>query len=205
MRITRKKTLAALAVSTIALGLILPAGTAQADLAPSSSDIVGVGSDTLQYMLDFGADGDLNGNLGYNPSKLARLVSIDATPDSNARAGYLNGSTNASLLPLNPTVVLRRRHLAGSAAQRIGRRLGGARSRHRGNPRSRLRPLVVGTGLPRCRNPRRTPGPRDPRASPPRRRRMHHPCRRRNCWPSTPARTPPGRRSAARPPTRSCR
>jgi hypothetical protein len=58
--------------------------------------------------LDFGADGDATGDAGYNSAgNVNKLVSFDATPDSNARAGYLNGSTNASLLPLNPTVVLR--------------------------------------------------------------------------------------------------
>ncbi len=103
----KKKGLAALAVSALALGLFVPMGTAGADAAPGGADIVGVGSDTLQYMLDFGADGDQNGNPGYNASKLARVFSIDATPDANARAGYLNGSSNLNLLPLNPTVVLR--------------------------------------------------------------------------------------------------
>ncbi|HSY14353.1 MAG TPA: substrate-binding domain-containing protein [Jatrophihabitantaceae bacterium] len=107
MRTISKKGLAAVAVGSLALGLLIPAGTAQADSAPGTNDVVGVGSDTLQYMLDFGADGDYNGNGGYNVGKAARLDSIDATPDANARAGYLNGSTNGSLLPLNPTVVLR--------------------------------------------------------------------------------------------------
>jgi ABC-type phosphate transport system substrate-binding protein len=81
--------------------------TASADPAPSGSDIVGVGSDTLQYMLDFGADGAPNGDPGYNVGHLSRVISFDATPDGNARAGYLNGSTSSSLKPLNPTIVLR--------------------------------------------------------------------------------------------------
>jgi len=107
MRTIKKKGLAAIAVGALAVGLLIPAGSAQADTAASGSDIVGVGSDTLQYMLDFGDDGDFNGNPGYNTGHLQRAFSYDATPDANARAGYLNGSTNATLLPLQPTVVLR--------------------------------------------------------------------------------------------------
>ena len=97
---------AAIAASALALSLA-GAPTASADPAASSNDVVGVGSDTLQYMLDFGADGDFNSNPGYNAGKLSRLVSFDATPDANARAGYLNGSTSTTLKALNPTVVLR--------------------------------------------------------------------------------------------------
>ena len=97
--------LAATAVSTIAFGVV-GGQAAHADPAPSSSDIVGVGSDTLQYMLDFGADGD-GTNFGYNVGKGSRLVSFDATPDANARAGYLNGSASGALKALNPTIVLR--------------------------------------------------------------------------------------------------
>jgi ABC-type phosphate transport system substrate-binding protein len=103
-----RKGLAAVAVGALTFGLMTVGGNAaHADVAPSGSDIVGVGSDTLQYMLDFGADGDLGGDPGYNTAKLSRLVSFDATPDANARAGYLNGSTASGLKPLNPTVVLR--------------------------------------------------------------------------------------------------
>ena len=79
------------------LGLAGGAACRPADPAPSSNDVVGVGSDTLQYMLDFGADGDFNSNPGYNAGKLSRLISFDATPDANARAGYLNGSTSTGL------------------------------------------------------------------------------------------------------------
>jgi hypothetical protein len=107
MRSIGRKSFAAVAAGALAFGMMTAASTAaHADPAPSGADIVGVGSDTLQYMLDFGADGDFNGNAGYNTSKLARLESIDATPDANARAGYLNGSTSSALLALNPTVVL---------------------------------------------------------------------------------------------------
>jgi ABC-type phosphate transport system substrate-binding protein len=84
------------------------AAPAHADYAPSGSDAVGVGSDTVQYLMDFGADGDTHGDLGYNSAgNINKLVSFDATPDANARAAYQNGSTTTALLPLSPTVVLR--------------------------------------------------------------------------------------------------
>jgi ABC-type phosphate transport system substrate-binding protein len=108
MRSIGTKGITAVAVGALAFGLLtVGAAAAHADTAPTGGDIVGVGSDTLQYMLDFGADGDFNGNSGYNAGKSSRLVSFDATPDANARAGYLNGSTAASLKALNPTIVLR--------------------------------------------------------------------------------------------------
>ncbi len=100
-----------LAASTALGGVALSVGTAlpaHADYAPGANDIVGVGSDTLQYLLDFGDDGDTVGDLGYNDAgNPYKIVSIDATADANARAAYENNSTDASLLPLDPTVVLR--------------------------------------------------------------------------------------------------
>ena len=92
-------------VTALSLGL----GTAaHADIAPAPSDVVGVGSDTVQNIANFLADGDTGGTPGYNTAgNLNRIISFDATPDQNDRAGYLNGSTNASLKALNPTVVLR--------------------------------------------------------------------------------------------------
>lgn len=95
-------TLAALLVTASA------APRASADYAPGQYDVVGVGSGALQYLLDFGANGDTAGDPGYNSAGDAyKLVSIDATADASGRAAYLNGSTDASLLPLDPTVVMR--------------------------------------------------------------------------------------------------
>lgn len=97
---------AAFATAVLGLALVAPA---QADLAPAGNDVVGVGSDTVQNIANFLADGDafLNSS-GVNASGGAnRLVSFDATPDANARAGYLNGSTPTLQKPLNPTIVLR--------------------------------------------------------------------------------------------------
>ena len=92
-------------------GLVLLLGsitTAHADYAPSGTDVVGVGGETPQYNVDFVADGDSAGDLGYNAANnVNKLVSIDATADSNGRAAYAQGSTATSPKVLNPTVVLR--------------------------------------------------------------------------------------------------
>ncbi len=97
--------IAAISVIALSLGLVAPAN---ADYAPSSTDVVGVGSDTVQNIADFLGDGDVAGDTGYNAANnVNKFVSFDATPDANDRSGYLNGSTNAALKPLNPTVVLR--------------------------------------------------------------------------------------------------
>jgi ABC-type phosphate transport system substrate-binding protein len=94
----------------LAVGLVSPAF---ADYAPSTGDVVGVGSDTVQNMMDFVADGDLSTNPSFEDSGfntaggVNKLVSFDATPDANDRAGYLNGSANGALKALNPTIVLR--------------------------------------------------------------------------------------------------
>jgi hypothetical protein len=88
--------------------LVLAAGPAFADLAPGANDEVGVGSDTVQNIANFVADGDPTGDPGYNSAgNNNRLFTFDATPDANDRTGYLNGSTSAALKPLNPTIVLR--------------------------------------------------------------------------------------------------
>jgi len=104
----RNKTLLTMGAALTAAVTICTIGTANADLAPTATDAVGIGSDTVQNIGNFLADGDNQGNTGYNStSPKNRLVSFDATPDANDRTGYLNGSTSAALLPLNPTIVLR--------------------------------------------------------------------------------------------------
>jgi ABC-type phosphate transport system substrate-binding protein len=100
-----KAALVVAATFTTSAGLI---GSSGADYAPSATDVVGIGGETPQYNVDFGADGDTLGDLGYNAANnVNKLVSIDATADSNGRAAYANGSTFTTLKPLNPTVVLR--------------------------------------------------------------------------------------------------
>jgi ABC-type phosphate transport system substrate-binding protein len=108
VRNTIKKRTGLAAAGAIALSVSLLGPAAHADYAPSSTDVVGVGGDTPQYDVDFGLDGDVNGNLGYNAANnVNKAVSIDATADSNGRTGYLNGSSLAAAKNLNPTVVLR--------------------------------------------------------------------------------------------------
>jgi hypothetical protein len=108
--------------------LTLVAQPAFADYAPNSKDVVGVGSDTLQYMLDFIADGDFLGDTGYNSlGNKYKLVNFDATADANARLAYgPNGVGTGTCAPgsgtgvgtglgagtgtpcqLNPTIVIR--------------------------------------------------------------------------------------------------
>jgi hypothetical protein len=121
-------------VATTALAAALPLLAVQpafADYAPSKPDVVGVGSDTLQYMIDFLADGDAFADPGYNATlNKFKLVSIDAIPDANARLAYgvdggqagqstctagtggTPGTGNAAAgagapCVLNPTIVLR--------------------------------------------------------------------------------------------------
>lgn len=108
MALRKSRSLASLAVVSSAVAVLsMLGGAAKADYAPASGDVVGVGSDTVQNIMDFVADG-APGLPGYNAAgNKYKLVSIDATPDANDRAGYLNGSANGSLKQLYPTVVLR--------------------------------------------------------------------------------------------------
>jgi hypothetical protein len=93
------------------LALLLPLGfavAASADYAPQPGDVVGVGGDTAQYALQFGADGDYLGDAGFNAAgAYNRLVTFNATADANGRSAYAQNSTEAAPNPLNPTVVLR--------------------------------------------------------------------------------------------------
>jgi ABC-type phosphate transport system substrate-binding protein len=92
-------------------GSALPAQaapTAKADYAPVPGDVVGDGSDTLQFVVDFGADGDPSGDTGFNDTgNLFKLVSMDATADSNARISYSNPSSLTSPNLQLPTAVYR--------------------------------------------------------------------------------------------------
>ncbi|MCW2524745.1 MAG: hypothetical protein JWO63_3080, partial [Frankiales bacterium] len=118
------------AMVAIAASLCLFSTSAFADYAPSSNDVVGVGSDTVQAAADFVADGDALGDPGFNTGHpLNRFISIDATANANTRLAYGSpGVGTGSCVPgtgatqgtgnqnanhsdnpcvLNPTVVLR--------------------------------------------------------------------------------------------------
>jgi len=88
MRYGRLKVGLAIAGS-LGAALTLVAQPAFADYQPQSRDVVGVGSDTLQYMVDFAADGDMAGDTGYNSAgNKFKIDNIDATADYNARLAY---------------------------------------------------------------------------------------------------------------------
>ncbi len=92
-----------LSATTIGLG-----GTAYADYAPSGTDVVSVAGATPQFAADFVANGDTNGDAGYNAAGNAnKYVNFDATADGNGRDAYADGSTLSSPIALNPTVVYR--------------------------------------------------------------------------------------------------
>jgi ABC-type phosphate transport system substrate-binding protein len=92
----------------LALGLaVVAAPSASADPAPTATDVVGVGSDIVQNSLDFIADGDINGNPGYNSiGNKNRLISFDATADGNGRNAFTDPAIGSSV-SLNPTITLR--------------------------------------------------------------------------------------------------
>ena len=80
-----------------ALAFVLFQGSvANADVQPQANDIVGVGSDTVQFGMDFLSDGDVAGDSGYNATNNARrVINFDATGEA------CGGATT------NATVVLR--------------------------------------------------------------------------------------------------
>lgn len=137
---TRKLKIGLIAASAVSAAVPLLASPAYADLAPAPhnagtikfGDTVIVGSDTVQYLVDFAADGDYLGDTGFNSAPASspfRIVNFDATPDANARlaygpggvgpgtcapgnggtAGTGNQTTTHADKPctLNPTIVLR--------------------------------------------------------------------------------------------------
>jgi hypothetical protein len=125
----RKLKLGLATATTITASMIMVAQPAFADYAPVTKDVVGVGSDTVQYASDFIADGDFLADNGYNTlGNKFKIVNFDATPDANARlaygpqglgpncapgtggtAGTGTQTTNHADAPctLNPTIVLR--------------------------------------------------------------------------------------------------
>jgi ABC-type phosphate transport system substrate-binding protein len=84
-----------IAAATMSAFALMP-GVANADYGPSSNDVVGVGSDTLQAGFDFLADGDALGDTGFNTGKFNKFISIDATADANTRLAYSTAGTNGA-------------------------------------------------------------------------------------------------------------
>lgn len=76
-------------VAVLAASLTVFPTSAFADYGPSKNDVVGVGSDTLQQLGDFVADGDFVGDNGYNfAGNKNKFISVDATADANTRLAY---------------------------------------------------------------------------------------------------------------------
>ena len=95
----KKLAVAAAAVGALGASLLV-ASPASADYAPGTGDAVGVGSDTLQYLSDFVADGNFLASVGYNGAgNVNKVVSFDATADSNARLAYGAGGSGSSCAP----------------------------------------------------------------------------------------------------------
>ena len=101
------------------MGNGLLSGAARADYGPQSydsnlgkGDIVCVGSDTLQFLGNFMADGSPYAHAGVNAANKtgSKLISIDATADATARFSYSQTQTFGAVVTpsaLDPTVVLR--------------------------------------------------------------------------------------------------
>jgi ABC-type phosphate transport system substrate-binding protein len=87
----RKSRRSAAVLSAIGVCSVLVLGatsSAFADDQAQSGDVVGVGSDTVQYASDFIANGSPSGAAGYNASVTNRDISFFATGDGNGRALY---------------------------------------------------------------------------------------------------------------------
>lgn len=88
MKLRTKRTAWAAGVGAGALVFGLLAPSAYADPAAQGKDVVGVGSDTVEFIGDFLMDGDTSSHLGFNSGKLNRAYNEFATGDSNGRALY---------------------------------------------------------------------------------------------------------------------
>lgn len=72
------------AASAVGLALVVPMGTANADVSALAGDVTGVGSDTAQYALDFLGDGTITGGAGFNSTNAGhRIFNFDASGDAN--------------------------------------------------------------------------------------------------------------------------
>jgi hypothetical protein len=96
----------------VLVATVLPlarAGIASADYAATPYDLVGIGGDTPQFSADFLANGDADGDPGFNATgDKRRLVTFDAESDANGRAAYYGTDEGAnSSTAQDPTDVLR--------------------------------------------------------------------------------------------------
>ncbi len=91
-----RRYVAGLATAAVAVATLASAPAAQADpgFTPKADDIVGAGSDTSMFALDYLANGH-DGVAGYNAGRTSgRLVSFDAvTPTNSAQVTLVEGAT----------------------------------------------------------------------------------------------------------------
>ena len=79
----------------LTLALVMIGGSASAEYVPGPKDVVGIGSDTLQFAVDFVFDG-FPGASGFNAlGNLYKGINIDATADANSRVAYANNGIGA--------------------------------------------------------------------------------------------------------------
>ena len=105
----RKSTKIGIAAAAAAGAALTMASPAFADYGPAPLDVVGAGSDTVQNIMNFAADGK-GSTPGFNTTgNKYKIVSLDATGDANDRAVYAKGGTS----PLKLSVIFR----AGSSPQ----------------------------------------------------------------------------------------
>lgn len=172
----RKITVGGVVLAAVAASMAFFPTSAVADYGPTQNDVVGVGSDTLQQLADFVADGDFTGNSGYNSlGNKNKFISIDATADANTRLAYGPQGLGPNCAPgtggtagtgnnaaqhadapcvLNPTVVLR----AGFAPEQRPNGSGPASTCSRPTRTRPARGSVWSTSRARRRHVVRTPG-----------------------------------------------
>jgi hypothetical protein len=96
---------------TLFAGQVTPAHaawSARADVSDGPIDVLGIGSSSLQYAIDFVANGDPTSAIGYNGAFNAyRVEGLDATADSNGRGSWAYGSTPTSPSWLYPSSIYR--------------------------------------------------------------------------------------------------
>ncbi|MCW2753553.1 MAG: hypothetical protein JWQ32_964 [Marmoricola sp.] len=97
---------ASLLAAVLAGGLAASQIPANADGAPQTDDVVGVGSDVMQTSLNFLADG-FGSDPGYNTAgNKNRIFSFDASGDANGRKTFTDPALGTSGV-LNSTIILR--------------------------------------------------------------------------------------------------
>ena len=105
MKNIRKAGLGLVGLAALLLAQVTPA---TAEGVGQANDVVGIGSDTVFVALNFLADGDNLGDLGFNTSSLQRrLISVDPTGDANGRLTTLTNPAATVVLRAGRTPVVR--------------------------------------------------------------------------------------------------